>query len=131
MVNYSLVEICFLFKGIKQFRLTARTSEIIDIGKMPASCSDLQRMGHKLSGFFSVKGLTKMEMVHCDFNLNQNGKTLKMVFFTLLGIDYLIYFIIQTNKNGLDTPTSNQRQSISTSREVLPLVQKILQFRTI
>ncbi len=31
-------------------------------------------MGHKLSGFFSVKGLKKMEMVHCDFNPNQNGR---------------------------------------------------------
>ena len=51
-----------------------RTSEIVDIGKMPNSCSDLQRMGHKLSGFFSVKGSNKLEMVYCDFNPNENGK---------------------------------------------------------
>jgi hypothetical protein len=40
---------------------------------MPTSCFDLERMGHKLSGFFSVKGSKKMEMIFCDFNPNQNG----------------------------------------------------------
>jgi hypothetical protein len=30
-------------------------------------------MGHKLSGFFSVKRLVKMEMIYCDFFANQNG----------------------------------------------------------
>ena len=40
---------------------------------MPSSCFDLERMGHKLSGFFSVKGSKKMEMIFCDFNPNQNG----------------------------------------------------------
>nr|CAH0109045.1 unnamed protein product [Daphnia galeata] len=54
-------------------KLNNRTSEIVDIGKMPSSCSDLQRMGHKLSGFFSVKGSQKLEMVYCDFYPNQNG----------------------------------------------------------
>jgi hypothetical protein len=43
---------------------------------MPTSCSDLQQMGHKLSGFFSVKGSKKkMEMVYCDFYPNRNGTT--------------------------------------------------------
>ena len=40
---------------------------------MPKSCFDLQRMGHKLSGFFSVKGSAKMEMIYCDFYPNLNG----------------------------------------------------------
>ncbi|XP_046458979.1 complement C1q tumor necrosis factor-related protein 2-like [Daphnia pulex] len=39
---------------------------------MPSSCADLQGIGHKLSGFFSVKGAKKMEMVYCNFNANQN-----------------------------------------------------------
>jgi hypothetical protein len=30
-------------------------------------------MGQKLSGFFSVKGSKKMEMIYCDFLANQNG----------------------------------------------------------
>jgi hypothetical protein len=40
---------------------------------MPTSCADLERMGQKLSGFFSVKGSKKMEMIYCDFLANQNG----------------------------------------------------------
>ncbi|XP_046456949.1 uncharacterized protein LOC124204010 isoform X3 [Daphnia pulex] len=55
-------------------KLNARTSEIVDIGKMPTSCADLQRTGHKLSGFFSVKGAKKMEMIYCNFNANQNDQ---------------------------------------------------------
>ncbi len=53
--------------------LTDRTREIVDIGRMPTSCLDLERMGHKLSGFFSVKGSKKMEILYCDFYPNQNG----------------------------------------------------------
>jgi hypothetical protein len=42
---------------------------------MPTSCADLERMGHKLSGFFSVKGSKKMETVFCNFYPNQYGTT--------------------------------------------------------
>jgi hypothetical protein len=31
-------------------------------------------MGHKLSGFFSVKGSKQMEMIYCNFNPNKNGR---------------------------------------------------------
>ncbi|XP_046456215.1 uncharacterized protein LOC124203584 [Daphnia pulex] len=55
-------------------KLNARTNEIVDIGKMPTSCWDLQRMGQKINGFFLVKGLKKMETVYCDFYPNQNDK---------------------------------------------------------
>ncbi|XP_046458980.1 uncharacterized protein LOC124205578 [Daphnia pulex] len=55
-------------------KLNVRTSEIVDIGQMPTSCADLERTGHKLSGFFSVKGSKKMEMIYCDFNAHQNDK---------------------------------------------------------
>lgn len=76
-----------LQKGVDEFNFfvsfsTDRTSEIVDIGKMPTSCSDLQRMGHKLSGFFPVEGSKKrMEMVYCDFYPNRNGTTCFFVFF--------------------------------------------------
>ncbi|XP_046645833.1 uncharacterized protein LOC124336177 isoform X2 [Daphnia pulicaria] len=53
----------------------ATTSEIVDIGKMPTSCTDLQQIGHKLSGFFLVKGSKKMETVYCNFY--SNGKDLQ------------------------------------------------------
>ncbi|XP_046641578.1 uncharacterized protein LOC124326902 [Daphnia pulicaria] len=51
----------------------SRTGEIVDsIGRMPTSCSDLQRMGYKINGFFLVKGLKKMEIVFCDFYPDRN-----------------------------------------------------------
>ncbi|XP_046647937.1 uncharacterized protein LOC124337953 [Daphnia pulicaria] len=53
-------------------QLNARTRDLVDIGKMPTSCADLERTGHKLSGFFSVKGSKKMEIVYCDFYPNKN-----------------------------------------------------------
>jgi hypothetical protein len=31
-------------------------------------------MGHKLSGFFSVKGSKQMEMIYCNFNPNKQGR---------------------------------------------------------
>jgi hypothetical protein len=40
---------------------------------MPTSCEDLQRIGHKLNGFFMVKSVRKMEMIYCNFLANQNG----------------------------------------------------------
>ncbi len=68
---------------MKEFDLTARTSEIVntrtselvDIGQMPTSCADLERMGQKVNGFFLVKGSKKMEMIYCNFFANQNGTT--------------------------------------------------------
>jgi hypothetical protein len=105
--------------------LTARTSEFIDIGRMPTSCEDLQRMGQKVNGFFSVKGAKKMEMIYCNFNANKNGTTC----FSLICYCLSNWFCLQTSKNGSDTSTSNRRPSISTSREILHLTQLELQFR--
>ncbi|XP_046645619.1 uncharacterized protein LOC124336056 isoform X5 [Daphnia pulicaria] len=48
-------------------KLNNSTREIVDIGEMPTSCEDLQRIGHTLSGFFLVKGSMKMETVYCNF----------------------------------------------------------------
>jgi hypothetical protein len=46
---------------------------MVEIGKMPSSCSDLQRMGHKLSGLYSVIGTRTVEMVYCNFYPNGKG----------------------------------------------------------
>ena len=74
-----------MVKNIINFKIQSdRTSVIVDIGKMPTSCFDLERMGHKLSGFFSVKGSKKMEMIYCDFNSNQNGIRPTVFYFTRL-----------------------------------------------
>ncbi len=69
---------------------------------MPASCSDLEKMGHKLSGFFSVKGSKQMEMVYCDFFPNQNG--IRFFFFNFTRLNWSSnYFSIdrQTNEDRI------------------------------
>jgi hypothetical protein len=89
---------------------------------MPTSCDDLQRIGHKLSGFFSVKGAKKMEMIYCDFLANQNGTScscfLVIVCLILLFTDKQkwigyadiksapVYFYVQRNSdfNKTETP---------------------------
>ncbi len=74
-----------MVKNIINFKIQSdRTSVIVDIGKMPTSCFDLERMGHKLSGFFSVKGSKKMEMIYCDFNPNINITGVVLFMFLLL-----------------------------------------------
>ena len=85
-INFLLIR-----ERIKSIKIqTARTSEIVDIGEMPKSCFDLQRMGHKLSGFFSVKGSEQIAMIYCDFFPNQNG--IDVLFIFLLVNDLLIIF---------------------------------------
>ncbi|XP_046647750.1 uncharacterized protein LOC124337771 [Daphnia pulicaria] len=56
-------------------KLNERTGAMVEIGKMPSSCSDLQRMGHKLSGLYSVIGTRTVEMVYCNFY--PNGKEMQ------------------------------------------------------
>ncbi|KAK4026826.1 hypothetical protein OUZ56_015852 [Daphnia magna] len=43
------------------------SSSSASIGKMPNSCSDLQLIGHKISGLYSVMGNKSVENVYCDF----------------------------------------------------------------
>ncbi|XP_046645898.1 multimerin-1-like [Daphnia pulicaria] len=52
--------------------LKARTSEIVDIGHIPTSCSDLQQIGYKTNGLFSVMGNTSVETVYCNFHAKEN-----------------------------------------------------------
>ena len=39
---------------------------------MPKSCHDLKKMGHLLSGIYSVQGDTNIEMVYCDMTTPGN-----------------------------------------------------------
>ncbi|XP_046637960.1 uncharacterized protein LOC124316201 [Daphnia pulicaria] len=55
-----------------KLNVNTRSSELVDIGKMPTSCADMERMGQKVNGFFLVKGSKKMEMIYCNFFANQN-----------------------------------------------------------
>ncbi len=46
------------------------------VSGMPRSCLDLWRMGHILSGLYSVMGTKMIENVYCDFTKtsSDNGK---------------------------------------------------------
>nr|CAH0105725.1 unnamed protein product [Daphnia galeata] len=73
-LNLSQKELDLIRNELIKMSSIDRTNEIVDIGQMPTSCADLEKMGHKLSGFFSVRGSKKMEMVYCNFYSNQNEK---------------------------------------------------------
>ena len=68
-LHHLINEIFFLFsiklKFEKKF-LPASTAPS-SIGKIPASCGDLQQIGHKKSGLYSVMGSNKIQTVYCDF----------------------------------------------------------------
>jgi hypothetical protein len=87
-------------------------------------------MGQKISGFFSVKGSKKMEMVYCDFYPNQNGTMTHSNAIAIAGYT-LMRLNGQANKNGSDMPTSNRRPSISTSSGMTHFPKLKLQFRLI
>ena len=42
------------------------TGQVV-INGMPSSCEDLWRIGHTLSGLYSVMGIAKVENIYCDF----------------------------------------------------------------
>ncbi len=56
------------------------------IGKIPASCEDLQQIGHKKSGLYSVMGSNAIQTVYCDFiksssdSGTDNSKTKNVLF---------------------------------------------------
>jgi hypothetical protein len=44
---------------------------------MPKSCDDLQKIGHRKSGFFTVMGKKTVDNVYCDFTkpINDGGES--------------------------------------------------------
>ena len=42
-------------------------TSVIPVTEMPSSCQDLKTNGHKLSGFYTVKGTGALRSVYCDF----------------------------------------------------------------
>jgi hypothetical protein len=46
------------------------------IGRIPKSCDDLHRIGHRKSGLFPVMGTKTVDNVYCDFTkpTNDPGK---------------------------------------------------------
>jgi hypothetical protein len=104
----------------------------VAINGLPSSCGDLKMIGHTLNGFYSVMGLAKMESVYCDFTKLPDDAGKCFPFSRIIQLQ-LSNSIIDEKvfRNGLDTPTSNRRPSISTSREILHFTQNKLQFRSI
>jgi hypothetical protein len=57
--------------GIHQLGRFECTGQVAVTG-MPTSCEDLWRMGHTLSGLYSVVGAKTVERVYCDFTKSSN-----------------------------------------------------------
>jgi hypothetical protein len=91
------------------------------IGKIPASCGDLQQIGHKKSGLYSVMGSNKIQTVYCDFTKSPsdsgtaNSKT--KIAYSVKSI--LKNVIQQLCKNGSDLRTFNPFPPFSTFRETV------------
>ncbi len=54
--------------------------------EMPTSCKDLQLLGHKLNGFYSIKAIrpeqgTKIETVFCNFQSSPDTEGIKSLIF--------------------------------------------------
>ena len=50
----------------------------------PSSCDDLYKMGHTLSGVYSVIGSRSVETVYCDFYKTQNQLGIKLAVLNLI-----------------------------------------------
>jgi hypothetical protein len=79
ITNQNFVSIIIRINECEFIPFKERTNEIVDISQMPTSCEDLEQMGQKVSGFFLVKGSTKLEAVYCNFYPNENGSGLPPV----------------------------------------------------
>jgi hypothetical protein len=72
------------------FSASAPTS----IGRMPRSCDDLQRIGHRRSGLFPVMGNKTVDNVYCDFTKPNNAV---QVITTIDFVSHLVHVIIVYN----------------------------------
>jgi hypothetical protein len=106
----------------------------VAVNGLPSSCGDLKMIGHIWSGIYFVMGTAKMESVYCDFTKlpNDAGKCFIHTNYSIAIHEALSHSTIDEKdfRNRSDTPTSNRRPSISTSREVLRLTELTLRFRS-
>jgi hypothetical protein len=103
----------------------------VAINGLPSSCADLKLIGHTLNGFYSVMGSAKMESVFCDFTKLPDDAGKCFIFSPIIQLQLSNSIIDEkVSRNGSDSPTSNRRPSISTSREILHLPHFTLQFRS-
>jgi hypothetical protein len=74
---------------------------------MPRSCEDIWRIGHTLSGLYSVIGNQMVESVYCDLNKlpGESGKHFFLPYFYLKQFSiFNIIYMEKDFKNGSDTP---------------------------
>ena len=62
-LNFGRTQLATGLHTLGQFKCSG---QVAVVGK-PKSCADLWRIGHTLSGFYSVMGEDKVESVYCDF----------------------------------------------------------------
>nr|CAH0100531.1 unnamed protein product [Daphnia galeata] len=69
------------------------------IGRMPKSCDDLQKIGHRKSGLYPVMGDKTVDNVYCDFTkpINDGGFQKVIGFFDVKTLP--VYFHAQKNKS--------------------------------
>ncbi|XP_046633631.1 contactin-associated protein-like 2 isoform X2 [Daphnia pulicaria] len=87
---------------------------------MPSSCEDLWRVGHTLSGLYSIMGATKVETVFCDFaKLPGDTDFQKWIGFTDVKSSP-VYFYVQKSSsyNSTNTPICLIRFSPSANFEI-------------
>jgi hypothetical protein len=78
MVSFS-IQMSFDLPNVNvpnEIYVIARTSDIAEIGKMPTSCQDLQQIGNKKNGFFSIMGQNKIQTVYCNFTKLQTDQSI-------------------------------------------------------
>ena len=100
---------------------------------MPTSCADLWRIGHTLSGLYSVKGVQMVESVYCDFSKLPNEAGINYLSLQFLYTQPNFNSILMTMKvsrNGLDTMTSSQRLPTSTSSGIVNSTRSMSRFRS-
>ena len=99
---------------------------------MPTSCADLWRIGHTLSGLYSVKGVQMVESVYCDFSKipNEAGINLSLQFIYTQPNFNSILMATKVSRNGLDTMTSSQHLPTSTSSGIVNSTRSMFQFRS-
>ena len=65
----------------------------VAVSGMPKSCADLWRIGHSLSGLYSIMGEKQIESAYCDFTKlpADSGKS---------SLEYFVEYLMYTQRNS-------------------------------
>ncbi|XP_046642629.1 uncharacterized protein LOC124327676 [Daphnia pulicaria] len=99
------------------------------IGKIPASCEDLQQIGHKKSGLYSVMGSKQVENVYCDFT-KPTGGSLFLFFQGLAGFpsstgqNVHLKIAFYLNGSYLSTAERDKHNNINEFGDIIDTIDK-------